>query len=891
MSEFLEKKIIAYFHDPPWKAWVITRNIKESHEKQAIELLKKLGIEINEIPSEIKVADKLSSTIDRWIINILYSGNTGNVYSGVNKMMFKLNIFSPSKRFKLNRTQIEQRDVDKYVNNLVDIIKREKKEFKYHLIYFLAPLLWYENFPNTPPLADTRVPTHTIFDHATATAAMLNIMDCKDDTLKFKGSVAVIEFPSIQEFISISRKSRDLWASSWLSSALLWKSVEEFVEKYGPDVVLRPELSLNHFFIAWLYNKVQNNKTEIKKYAEIYAGLKDDPRISMMSEKVILLLPENDTDKIKDRLKENFYNAWKSVTEEAIGEWKSLGEYIERAIENPPVNPVINVVNVSGIFKKFEEKVGPKEVTCKGGTFPLEYSLFFEYLYRRATKYNKVKYSYGSLISDVVTKVTKQPYKVCTVCGILPSILYYHSGDKIDDKENEAEDNLCPYCAIKRELKGDKLINVLEKLGIKVSGIRYRFPSTPELAMVDFAEHYVQKFRSEIEEHKGTLRSEVEEVVFDSNIDALFKNPVAAENYCRCYAGVKLACNLIDEKLLKEYGNLYYAIIKADGDYMGKGFWGGVLPGKKDHMTIKEYMEEIAKYLDDIGADKQIVQSIITNSSEFENAVIGIRKKLCPNQEIYDQIPLTLAYAYTLSRSLTVQAVIDNKILRNNNAIPIYLGGDDILALSPIKFDDKYVVLDSVTQTRESYWRYADNPNNNFDGFKSYKGMVVDSLRAYGRSYSVFIAHYKDPLPLSMSISNYLLELKDGVEGKDVVFISSGRGISNFDYSLLKFSKSAVYDDSQIKMVEKILELMEIKKKISNSFIYDAISISEYKGEREVFKRLAHKVIDRNTSDNEISKNLYNQLSSMIGNNVCNGKACENKETFLSIIHAVAYLR
>ena len=66
MSEFLKKKITAYFHDPPWKAWVITRNIREGHEKQAIELLKKLGIEIKEIPPEIKAADKLSSTIDRW---------------------------------------------------------------------------------------------------------------------------------------------------------------------------------------------------------------------------------------------------------------------------------------------------------------------------------------------------------------------------------------------------------------------------------------------------------------------------------------------------------------------------------------------------------------------------------------------------------------------------------------------------------------------------------------------------------------------------------------------------------------------------------------------------------------------------------------------------------
>ncbi|MFP3201530.1 MAG: type III-B CRISPR-associated protein Cas10/Cmr2 [Sulfolobus sp.] len=881
MSEFLNKKIIAYFHDPPWKAWIITGNIRESHEKQAIELLRKLGIEINEIPPEIKAADKLSSTIDRWIINILYSGNAEEYQAGVNKVMFKLNIFSPSKRFKLNRTQISEQEVKNYENRLVNIVNNEKGEIKYHLTYFLSPLLWYEYFPNTPPLADTRVPTHTIFDHATATAAMLNIIDCEGDTLRFKGSVTVLEFPSIQEFISISRKSRDLWASSWLSSALLWKSIEEFVEKYGPDIALRPELSLNHFFIAWLYNKVQNSKSEVKKYGEKYAGLKDDPRISMMSEKVILLLPEDDTEKIKDKLRKNFYNAWKSIAKEVIGEWEKLGEYITKAIENPPVNLVINVVSVNAIFKEYAQKVGLKEVKCKEGTFPLEYSLFFEYLYRRASEYNRVKYSYGSLISDVITRVTARPYKVCTICGILPSILYYHSNDRIDDNENEAEDNLCPYCAIKRELKGDKLLKVLEKLGLKVEGRKYRFPSTSELAMADFAEHYVKMLKS---------LPEVEEEILGGNIDAVFKNPAAAENYCRCYAGIKSACNIGDEELLKKYGNLYYAIIKADGDYMGRGFWGGILPGKGDHMTIKEYMEEIANYLKEIGADNKLVQNIVNSSSKVEETLIDIRKRLYPNQQIYGQIPLTLAYAYTLSRSLTVQAVIDNKILRENNAVPIYLGGDDILALSPIKLNEKYVVLDSVTQTRESYWRFADSSTNKFDGFKSYAGMVVDSLRAYGRSYSVFIAHYKDPLPLSLSISNYLLELKDGVEGKDVVFISSGRGISNFDYSILKFSNKGIYDDSQIKLVEKILELMEIEKKISHSFIYDAISISEYKGEKEVFKRLAYRAIDRNTSDEKVTKDLYNELNNMIGNCVCNGDACENKETFLSIIYAVSYL-
>ncbi|MBB5254873.1 type III-B CRISPR-associated protein Cas10/Cmr2 [Sulfurisphaera ohwakuensis] len=885
MPEFLDKKIIAYFHDPPWKAWIITGDIKGSHEEHAIELLKKLGIEIEDIPPEIKAADKLASTIDRWIINILYSDLENNKEKGkkVDKVIFKLNIFSPSKRFKLDRPKISEQDVNKFVDDLTNIVNSEKKEFRYHLIYFLTPLLWYKYFPNTPPLADTRVPTHTIFDHATATAAMLNIIECKGDELKFKGSVTVLEFPSIQEFISISRKSRDLWVSSWLSSALLWKSIEEFVKKYGPDIVLRPELSLNHFFISWLYNNVKNN-LKIKEYAEKYAGLKDDPRISMMSEKVILLLPDDDENKIKDILKKNFYNAWKIIAEEVIGEWSSVSDYIRKAIETPPINPVINIVKISNVFKEYSEKVGiGKDIRCTRGTFPLEYSLFFEFLYKKALDYSKVKYSYGSLISDIVSEISKQPYKVCTVCGILPSVLYYHSDDKIDDKEeNDVDDYLCPYCAVKRELKSDKFVNVIDKLGIKVVGIKYRFPSTSELAMADFAEHYVKIIKDTFE---------TGEEIFSKDIDKVFKNPTAAENYCRCYSGVKSACGIVDKELLKQYGNLYYAIIKADADYMGKGFWNGVLPGKNGHLTVKEYMEEIANYLKEIGAEEQIVKNILEKSSKVEDALVNIRKKLYPDQQqIYNQIPLTPAYAYTLSRSLTLQAVIDNRILNYNTAVPIYLGGDDILALSPIRFNEKYVVLDSIMQTRKSYWRYADDPNNSFDGFKSYSGIVIDSLRAYGRSYSIFVAHYKDPLPLSISVSNYLLELKDKVEGKDVVFISSGRGISNFEYSILKFSYNGEFNDNQIKIVGKFLELIE-NEKVSNSLIYDAINIGEYKGDREVFKRLVYRVIDRNTNDEKVAKDLYNELKDLIGNSVCKGEVCKDRESFLNIIYAVSYLR
>ncbi|PMP92613.1 MAG: type III-B CRISPR-associated protein Cas10/Cmr2, partial [Caldisphaera sp.] len=472
----------------------------------------------------------------------------------------------------------------------------KNENLKYHLLYFLSPLIWYEIFPNTPPVADTRVPTHTIFDHATATAAMLNIINCKNNKLEFNGSIAILEFPSIQEYISYSRKTRDLWASSWLSSALLWKSIEPFVKDYGPDVVLRPELSLNHFFVSWLYNNVNNKdiKDIVINYAKKYANLNDNPKVSMMSEKIVLLLPEN-KDSVKKKLIEEFYNGWKKIAEDTLDNWKNIN-YIKEAIEKPPIDPVVNAIDINDAYNEYIKKISKGNdlsIKCGMEYVPIEYSLLFEYLYRKVSQYDKVKRSYGSLISNVVYEITKNNYEICTMCGVLPSVLYYHDkNDSIDDNPNNIDDRLCPYCAVKRNLKRDILDKVFHDLGLHITQEKSRYPSTSEFAMYNYAYYYTEKINSQ---------SEINESVFNDKVDNLFINPLIAENLAKCYSGVKSDCGFIDKDLLKKYGNIYYAIIKADGDFMGKGYWSGVLKDQHgDPIGIDQYLNYLISYIKEI---------------------------------------------------------------------------------------------------------------------------------------------------------------------------------------------------------------------------------------------------------------------------------------------------
>lgn len=895
---FLEKKIIAYFHDPPWKVWALLHHAlyapSGGHEDDAKELLSKILGKKIDFPPEIRIADRLASSIDRWIVSMM------NVSPRIT-FDKKLNIFKPSLWYPIQNTQVNRNTVQQYVNDLLKYLNMVNINYKYHLAYFLTPLLWYEHFPIHIPLADTRVPTHTVFDHATATAAMTNILKCYENEVAFEGYVVSIEIPSVQELISYSRKTRDLWASSWITSALMWKSVEPFVEKYGPDVVLRPELSLNHFYIAWLYNKINHNlvKNEIMSLARSYAMMNSPPLISMMSERVILILPKDAEGEIK-RIEDRFNEAWEIIASEALRDklqqvekWSDQKCYIEKAIEKAMVKPIVTIVDVEDAYRQYVKSLNPEEIKKRietyisaynekekeeiynninellsgvklncSGNVPILYSLFFEFLIDKLFKEEKkVKFSYGVPIHDVVEKFTSSNYDICTVCGVLPAVLYYHEDrDDMYIDSSSYDDRLCPYCAVKRAMKSNVVMNIISKLGLSFGGGKVSpFPSTSQLAMMDVIQS-------------------------NENID----KPEVAEKMCRCYAGYKQICNELKEKygisedVIKQRGNLYYAIIKADGDSLGKGYWGGML---YEGDALKSYIDDI---LQSIGKspDNKVYANIYL--------LLALRSVLGINRQ---GVILTPAYAYTLTRALTIQSVIDKEILEKNHAYPIYLGGDDVLALSPIRVGNKLIPVEIAIDSRESYWQYPiAGQKTQYDGFKVVGSkIVVDSLRAFGRSYAVFVAHYKDPLPLSLNKARYLLELKDKVKGKDVIFFSTGRGIGGAEYAIIKFNWDQFgYLKELLKDIYSDLE----DKKLSNSFIYDVEDISEYSNRnKKVFCYLLLRVIDRNKLDSPRLLDMKEVVVKLSKQDACKPQQgqkddiCKGRNAFLEMVRAISYLR
>ena len=149
---------------------------------------------------------------------------------------------------------------------------------QYNTLFFLLEPLWYESCPDCVPLAGTRTPTHTVFDHVYATASMTNWTLEGDEP---SGFFVEVDIAGIQKFISAARKVRDLWAGSWLVSALTWYTIADAVKILGADIVLSPFIAGNHYFIATLL-------AELREHAGEDAARKLITRIESIAAKAFL---------------------------------------------------------------------------------------------------------------------------------------------------------------------------------------------------------------------------------------------------------------------------------------------------------------------------------------------------------------------------------------------------------------------------------------------------------------------------------------------------------------------------------------------------------------------------------------------------------------------------
>ncbi|MCE4602282.1 MAG: hypothetical protein F7C08_01500 [Desulfurococcales archaeon] len=390
LEDFYSRGLASVFHDPPWKAWVVTNMLdKESRDERPIlnilkdSVEKGLGIqgmiklpdtgrykshEIHGlllleavrayaekrglaeavsilssardalIQGNAKSCDHLASYIDRVMAYNVEAALDSIRGSDPNRSATYgaryTNPFNPRKSLGQQLGKLQVSKIAEYINvaarSIVELTEKlingglEPGAALLHSSLLVLEEAWWRVMGGyMPPLADTRSPHHTVFDHLYATVAACGMVSPSG---KPTGRIIIVDLAGVQAWISETRRLRDLWASSWLASMLAWRSVEPLVEALGPGVMVSPTTRLNPFYLSWLAGKAGISDIESEcnsakgkgAWMEILcqslkmAMPKGWPLDPIMPTRIHLIVPPGMED-IEGTVKNSYRRAWTTI--------------------------------------------------------------------------------------------------------------------------------------------------------------------------------------------------------------------------------------------------------------------------------------------------------------------------------------------------------------------------------------------------------------------------------------------------------------------------------------------------------------------------------------------------------------------------------------------------
>ncbi|MGC9014697.1 MAG: type III-B CRISPR-associated protein Cas10/Cmr2, partial [Thermoproteota archaeon] len=515
-NEIYILKTACLLHDPPTKAWDICK--RKNHEERAEDIANKVlkdsalkSAKDNLKNDKVKKSDYLASSVDRWLLSKI----VGEDYHKFPFYKIKIkNIFNPSFS-QIIEDDPPDKKVDEFARRLNEVVKAvQDPRLAYHVLYACYEPLWVMNgLPSSP--ADTRTPSHSVFDHNYATASMINWF-LREENLK--GVLLYIDLGSVQKFIASSRKLSDLWLSSYFVSALAWSIFWTFIKALGPDVMVLPTCRGNPFYYHSLISELVASKTdrnvveEIKNISREFADYDPDkdniPKYAIVPATATLILPELDELKKLEPFKElkdlkDLENFVKEKYEEI---WSKIYNKIIEKCESSDVQKelgdlAVNAGKLLKVCKKFNfDKTPPLPIrvialhTDKLGGFGLKedsYSLYHYMFKLLAYEEGKRKiYKFKpeedldlfSMTSQCVLeswpKKSNKGFEYCTVCGTLPAVISLPSEENEYKKYLDIKiepifglgERLCPYCLIKRLLTREEILKpIMDELLGKIS--------------------------------------------------------------------------------------------------------------------------------------------------------------------------------------------------------------------------------------------------------------------------------------------------------------------------------------------------------------------------------------------------------------------------------------
>ncbi len=760
--DLIKKKIIALLHDPFHKPYVVAnvtgriyapdKEGKRAHEAEAEEIAKILGINFfNEYIREVEEADRFAASLDRVVIPDIKVSRKGTL-----SLKF-VNPFDPSFSTEIVYQAGHRKEIKEFYEELKKLLKEKYIERcnkgnvddcrkVYHILYALTEPIWYEKV-HVPPVADTRIPTHTVFDHLSATASVLNMLSKGH----VDGWLVEVDIPGVQKFIEGARNPGDAWAKSWFLSAMAWKLVEDLVWELGADILILPTARYNPFYYSLLREKFKGDKEVLNVLNDGTRGLPkaDQP---VMPATVTLILPKsrfNTEESIKRYFNQRLREIWKELIrqfKESIEKNSEIRRMIDEGLKNysmdfdefeklleksVPIRVSVTVLNIGKAFKEFEEgdwkkieeevvnllkNVNFKEINpywndINDALRDMERKLFYHWLFTKKfveikKEKKKIKVDtkvydtwsfkvlenvYNQYTSDNARRKVEDVLKFCS-CG-RPAVVHNNSDRVIEGiKPKEA---LCPQCLLLRRLQYEPGIrkvlvhDYVEPPKISISTLAVLHELACELSQRGYGRLYelIQGLRQvvPIANVKGILL-EYEDVLHRLQEEEKINAylPTPGES-----EPIPISLGRDDLKWLKRL-NRYYAVVRADGDGMGE-----LLSGK-----LKTSWDEVRGYWLKLTNGNTVATNFAVNIlrllCKLYKKQLNVEKRgkdiclsevdECKEEGTFKFTTLvTPTYHAQISYSQMITAMLDAKIINTLGGVLAFAGGDDILALLPAR--------------------------------------------------------------------------------------------------------------------------------------------------------------------------------------------------------------
>ncbi|OAA26690.1 hypothetical protein AT15_06335 [Kosmotoga arenicorallina S304] len=289
-----KKKIRALFHDPIIKAYDIP-----NHENISLSFL---GILREHY--ERGEADKISSSMDR--IPLPFERTKENrIMVSFDELKNFVHPLSAKKLDIFSRLPSYEEALSKIKENLLNLKKKNDTDEKlFHALWWHLPDL--VDMAAFMP-ADTRFPNHSIIDHLDSTSALVGCIEEKT----LQASLVSITIGPVQSFIAAARKTKDLWAGSYLLSTLIYAGIEYIGKNYGFDNIVFPSMRNLSF-----------TKKSLKDWGvELLEELNTLPspdNIASLPNRFVAIIPQKSVEKVTDEVERTIKAKWMELAKQAI---------------------------------------------------------------------------------------------------------------------------------------------------------------------------------------------------------------------------------------------------------------------------------------------------------------------------------------------------------------------------------------------------------------------------------------------------------------------------------------------------------------------------------------------------------------------------------------------